>query len=262
MAFTNTGLVEYCKKALTLKTKYMWGGLMREITENYIKMLSDPSMYPKQYPESRKKVLRECIGKGYYGCDCIGLVKSYYFGGVGSPSYDTTKDYNVGMTYNAAKEKGKLNTFPDIPGILVMTLNLGHVGVYIGNDEVIECTLGSNGDGVIKTKLQNGSWYYWCKDPFIEYPSTNSTSPQVQDTTNIYLSLGKAAKRKGASNSATKVGACEKGVYYLASQLVMNPDGRVWFRHYGTDLYSALTDIPEVGSTKLFEKFGSYSKTK
>ena len=261
-SYTNTGLVSYCKQALSLKTKYMWGGLMRTITEGYISMLSGPTMYPSQYPESRKTLLRSCIGKGYYGCDCVGLIKSYYFGGIGSPDYKNANDYNVGTMYSAAKVKGKLDTLPETPGVLVMTSNLGHVGVCIGNGEVIECTLGSRGDGVVKTKLQNGGWYYWCECPVIEYPSSKAILPKVQTTTNIYLSLGKAAKRKGASNSATKVGTCEKGAYYLASQLVTNSDGRVWFRHYGTDLYSALTDIPSTGNSKLFEQFGTYTETK
>ena len=33
MSYTNSGLVQYCKDALELKTKYMWGGLFRELTK-------------------------------------------------------------------------------------------------------------------------------------------------------------------------------------------------------------------------------------
>ena len=37
--FTNSGLVEYCKTALTKNTAYMWGGLFRTITTDYINQL-------------------------------------------------------------------------------------------------------------------------------------------------------------------------------------------------------------------------------
>ena len=37
MAYTNEGLVKYCKDILTsTKTAYMWGGLMKPITLDYI----------------------------------------------------------------------------------------------------------------------------------------------------------------------------------------------------------------------------------
>lgn len=79
---------------------------------------------------------------------------------------------------------------------------------------------------------------------------------EVTDCNKIYKSLGVAAKRKGASTDAAMEGRCERGAYYLASQLVTAPDGRKWFRHIGTDLYSAVTDTD---GAVLFEEFGTYS---
>ncbi len=43
--FTNSGLVAYCKTALTKNTAYMWGGLFRTITPDYINQLKE--IYPK-----------------------------------------------------------------------------------------------------------------------------------------------------------------------------------------------------------------------
>ena len=40
MAYTNSGLVKHCKEALKLKTVYMWGGLFREVTQEYINQVS------------------------------------------------------------------------------------------------------------------------------------------------------------------------------------------------------------------------------
>lgn len=76
----------------------------------------------------------------------------------------------------------------------------------------------------------------------------------------IYRSLGIAAMRKKADINGEPAGRCVKGGYYTASQLVTPATGtQQWFRHVGTDLYSALTDIPEAGSVKLFEKYGTYT---
>lgn len=269
MAYTNSGLVKYCKDALNIKTVYMWGGLMREVTENYINQLSSPTMYPKQYPESRKNKLRSLTGKGYYGCDCVGLIKSYYFGGVGTsnnaPGYSKHPewDYGVGTMYDAAKTKGKIATMPQTDGILVMTGDFGHVGVYIGNGQVIECTLGSRGDGVVQTAFSAGGWTYWCQCPCIEDDTStkpNTTTAKTENCNNIYLSYGVAAKRTGASTSAALNSRCVRGKYYPASQIVTPADSKQqWLRHAGTSLYSALTDYD--GST-LFALYGKYAISK
>ena len=173
MTYTNSGLVKHCKEALKLKTVYMWGGLFREVTKNYIDLLSGIKSYKAQYPSTRVNHLNSLICKGYYGCDCVGLIKSYYFGGVGTKAnvqgYNKHPDwdYNVGTMYTAAKVKGKITTMPKKEGALVMTSDFGHVGVYIGNGEVIECTLSKFGDGVVKTKFTDRNWAWWCQCPVI-----------------------------------------------------------------------------------------------
>ena len=76
----------------------------------------------------------------------------------------------------------------------------------------------------------------------------------------IYKSLGIAAIRKKADTSGELVGRCVKGGYYAASQMVTPAAGtQQWFRHAGTDLYSALTDTPMGGNAKLFEQYGAYT---
>lgn len=174
--YTNKGLVKHAKKALADKTKYMWGGIYRPITENYIQQLY--KIYGKaQYPDSRIAELRKYIGKGYYGIDCVGLVKSYYWsgnadGGSGSKNYGKAgfPDVNATAMFNAAKEKGTIDKLPEIPGLVLYSTKHPHVGVYIGNGYVIESTLSARGDGVTKARVSDWKgWTHWFKCPYIAY---------------------------------------------------------------------------------------------
>lgn len=250
--YTNSGLVSYCKAALKLKTKYMWGGLFRPVTASYVTMLAQ--MYPKQYPSSRKADLSK--NSGYYGVDCVGLVKSYYFGGVGSPSYNGAADYGVGTMYKAAKTKGKIATFDRVPGRLVMTADFGHVGVYIGDNKVIESTLGSRGDGVVQSNFSAVSWANWCQCPCIEDDTSRAKTAVAVDCKTLFQAVGVPAIRAGASTGAKLLRRCERGSYYAADQIVTPPVGsQKWIRHIGGG-YSAIT---EVDGSVLLKAAGKYT---
>lgn len=180
--YTNTGLVQHCEKALTLPTKYMWGGILRPVEQLYDMLFK---MYGTKngtgYTNQRWNELKQLRNKGYYGVDCVGLVKSYYWsgkadGGVGSPKYNGNTDVNAGYMYSLAKNKGRIGTMPEIPGLIVYSKSHPHVGVYIGSGCTIESTLGSRGDGVTKRKL-DGFWEYWFECPFVEYPALSGKLP-------------------------------------------------------------------------------------
>ena len=85
----------------------------------------------------------------------------------GKIRYSTKTDRGAQGLFDSAKEKGKINTMPNVPGIVLW--KPGHVGVYVGNKDVIECTLGSRGDGIVKTPLSSAGWTYWLKVPEIMY---------------------------------------------------------------------------------------------
>lgn len=252
MAYTNSGLVAYCKQALLKKTAYMWGGIFRPITTDYIAGRAE--QYSAQYSTARQVKLTALVGKGYYGVDCVGLVKSYYWGGIGSPNYSGSTDYGVGTMYNAAKTKGRIASFPKTEGLLVMTSDFGHVGVYVGNDKVIESTLSGRGDGVVQTNFSAVKWAYWCQCPCITDDTTEKMTVAV-DCKIVYQSLGTARKRSSASLSGAEKGRCVKGDYYIATQLITpESSSQKWFRHLdGT--YSAITDT---NGAKLFKAAGTY----
>ena len=180
--YTHTGLVNHVKKALALKTKYMWAGTLNTITDSYITQKVNQCKkggVPASrsgYTEARIKQLRSLANRGYYAVDCVCLVKSYLWGGVGCPNYQSKYDLPAGSMYDLATVKGSIDTLPECPGIIVISRKHGnHVGVYIGNGETIESTLGSRGDGVVKHKLDKTFWTDWFQCPFIEYKQTVDT---------------------------------------------------------------------------------------
>lgn len=158
------GLVEHAKYCLRCPNVYMKGGLMRILTESYINQLV--KMYPRDYTITRVTYLKSLVAQSY-GCDCVGLIKSYYFGGVGSPDYDLKKDLNTDGYFSIATEKGSIKSLPETPGVILYME--GHVGVYIGNGECIECTWGNYGDGIVKTQVSGRGWTHWLKIPYIDY---------------------------------------------------------------------------------------------
>lgn len=225
--YTNLGLVNHAKMALGLKTKYMWGGILRTIEKQYDMLKSIYGTKPGTgYTDARWQELASLKNQGWYGVDCVGLVKSYYWsgkanGGVGSPEYcsDAYPDVPATTMYNKAKKKGAIKTMPETPGLIVYSKSHPHVGIYIGNGETIESTLGSRGDGVVKRKLDN-FWEYWFECPYISYvkptqPKPTTTTFKVGDK----VKVKKTATYYAGSASKTKIPEWVKGNIYTIGQI-------------------------------------------
>ncbi len=191
MSYTNTGLVKHAKMALADKTKYMWGGIYRPITKAYVEQLS--KMYPTQYTNARKSLLKS-LPEGYYGIDCVGLIKSYYWGGKGSKNYSGASDVNAHGLYNNAKIKGKIDTLPEQAGLILYCKTRPHVGIYIGNGEVIESTISSRGDGVVKSKISDFGWEYWCQCPYITADNKPADMVTITASKTVKKSAAEATK--------------------------------------------------------------------
>lgn len=74
-------------------------------------------------------------------------------------------DITANEMYHAASVSGTIDTIPETPGLAVW--HDGHIGVYIGNGEVVEA-MGTR-YGVVKTKLEGARWTHWLKIPYISY---------------------------------------------------------------------------------------------
>ena len=113
----------------------------------------------------------------------MGLIKAYLWGNGpedANPVYDLAQDLSANMMRDACKTKGVMETMPEIPGVLVFYN--GHVGVYIGNGEVVECR--SRKYGVYKSKLKDRPWTSWGYCPFITYEE-----PEQEKTCTLELPI-------------------------------------------------------------------------
>ena len=163
MAKTAKGLVEYAKAQLG---KPYWYGTFGQAASKSLhtqKKNQYPSYYQWSYAGETAKV-HDCVGliKGYLWCDSPTD---------NTPVYNAAQDKSANMMRDACTTKGAMSTIPEVPGVLVFMNN--HVGVYIGNGEVIEAR--GHSHGVVKTKLANRPWTSWGYCPYITYEKAEST---------------------------------------------------------------------------------------
>lgn len=144
---------------------YVWGTYGCVLTES----LFDYKL--EQYPDGVGNY-EDFIRANWLGgrtTDCVGLIKGYgwldpetltiNYGTNGMP------DIGADQMYHSATVSGTIDTIPDIPGVAVW--HEGHIGVYIGNGEVVEA-MGTK-YGVVKTQLEGRGWTHWLEVPYINY---------------------------------------------------------------------------------------------
>lgn len=158
---TADGLVEYCQAQLG---KPYWWGTFGQIATNQL-LEAKRKQYPNYY---KADDFEGQIGERVH--DCIGLIKGYMWSGTptSKPVYKSNgfPDVSADTLYNMCERKGtSLGNMPDVAGIAVFMK--GHVGIYIGNGEVIEAR--GHAYGVVKTKLTRRPWKRWAYIKGLQY---------------------------------------------------------------------------------------------
>ena len=178
----NRGLVEFAEKALTEKWGYCLGTFGNILTPSLLDQKMKQGYGVGAYNTKHRAYLQQFIGKRV--SDCYGLVKAYIWWSGSNPKYNAIEDRNQEMAYRAAKEKGPLNTIPEIPGLILWMP--GHAGIYIGNGEFIECVGAPIGmrKGIIKSgRVVAGSKFtHWFKDTYITYKGKDTITLVVNGT--------------------------------------------------------------------------------
>ena len=172
MAKTSKGLASFAIQCLG--RPYIYGTYGQILTERLL--LDRASTYPSRIGPERVKYAREhYIGKRV--SDCEGMIKNYLWADSPdtAPTYNASQDLSANGAFQAANVKGKIDTIPEVPGICVRYS--GHVGVYIGNGEVVE-ERGFN-YGCVKTKLKDRAWTDWFEHPWIDYKQEDKCMVQL-----------------------------------------------------------------------------------
>lgn len=141
---TNLELIEKLKQLVNVSTVYMYGAWGQPVTEAFIKQKAN--QYPSWYTEDRKNMLRKHIGKSF-GFDCVNMIKSVLWGfnfdmnaTNGGAKYGSNGVPDVNADGMIASHCTNVSTdFSNIKVGAIVWVQ-GHVGVYIGNKQVIECT--------------------------------------------------------------------------------------------------------------------------
>ena len=143
----------------------MWGSFGSVLTAQQLEQLK--AQYPEMVGGYESIIRSKWLGGRT--TDCVGLIKSYGWFDPGTQTirYGTNGMPDIGanaMDHNATV-KGTLDTLPEIPGLAVWCS--GHIGVYVGNGEVVEAR--GTSSGVVKTKLAKRHFTHWLQVPYIRY---------------------------------------------------------------------------------------------
>ena len=165
---TNIGLVEYCYEQLGLP--YWWGTFGQVASKSLYEQKK--KQYPNQYTASD---FSSQYGKRVH--DCVGLIKGYLWTNAGKIIYDASQDKDVSGMLQNCNEIGDISKIPEVRGLLVFMK--GHVGIYVGDGEVIEAK--GHKFGVVKTKLSDRPWTTYGKLKWIDYQENEMEEPTMEE---------------------------------------------------------------------------------
>ena len=187
-------------------TVYGYGCWGNKLTESLIN--AKAKQYSWWYTSSKKAQLLKMTKLGYvvWSFDCVNMIKGILWGWNG----DTSKN-NGGAVYTS-------NGVPDVSanGMINLCKNVtsdfsnidigeavwmnGHIGVYIGNGEVVECTPAWQNKVQI-TKLSQRNWLKHGKLPYITY----QTNQNPVNTNEPFLSKKGYLKKGDSGQNIEKI---------------------------------------------------------
>ena len=167
----------------------MWGN---PITDSRI--ASKATQYPEFYTGTKIAELRKLVGKSFYGFDCVCYIKAILWGMRYESKYGTIIHPSYGSNgvpdFGADSAKKYCTTwstdFHNIEVGEILWIS-GHVGIYIGNGEALECTNAweqkiqkTNVNSLSKANKHSRTWTAHGRLKFIEYEGDSMTRAEVE----------------------------------------------------------------------------------
>lgn len=208
------------------KTIYVYGSIGGIVTNSLISQKA--KQYPSFYTSSRTAKIKKKVGKGYFGFDCVNVIKSILWGWNGNKNatYGGAKYLSNGVKDVSAD--GMISICTSVSSTGWNNLKIGeavwlpgHIGVYIGNGLVIECTpkwdncVQISGLGNIG-RTHNGKTRTWKKHgkiPYVSY-SSNSNNTVVNESGvsgDIYESTANVNFRENPSTNSNIIDTLKPG---------------------------------------------------
>lgn len=203
---TPSALIEKFEQAKKEKWGYIWGTAGEKWTESSQNNLVQYfiNKYGSGWKNSSEAKGNDRYRGALYGskwigrrvADCSGLF-SWAFKQLGGYMYHGSN--TMWKSYCTAQgeltKKGRTDGQPLKPGTAVFTgnaSNKGHVGLYVGNDLVIEAS--GTTAGVITTTISGGKWKYWGELKGVAYEEGKTTSEITIEPTRPTLKRGNKGK--------------------------------------------------------------------
>lgn len=139
---TGRGLAEHAIKLIG--TPYFYGSKLNVLTTEFMARMH--SMYPGIVTTAYMMTAQNQGQVGKVNVDCSGLIGSYRGKQIGSS-----------QLYSTAKKRMPISQWQNF-AIGTVLWKQGHVGVYIGNGDVVEAK--GIKYGVVKTKVNSQRWVY------------------------------------------------------------------------------------------------------